>query len=98
MASYCAGVTARSMTPLLWRVAGEIFSLRRFLARKGPMPRTEFIATGFHVPERVVTNDDLSTMMDTSDEWMSQRWGLKTRHWASDGERGATPARVAAQQ
>jgi len=31
------------------------------------MPRTEFIATGFHVPDRVVSNDDL-TIMDTSDE------------------------------
>ncbi len=29
------------------------------------MPRTEFLATGFHVPEKVVTNDDLSRMMDT---------------------------------
>src|SRR5947209_7410190 len=62
------------------------------------MPRTEFIATGFHVPERVVTNDDLSTMMDTSDEWISQRSGIKTRHWVSDGETGATLAREATHQ
>ena len=44
------------------------------------MPRTEFIATGFHVPERVVTNDDLSHIMDTSDEWITQRSGIKARH------------------
>src|SRR5207249_4243482 len=62
------------------------------------MPHTEFIATGFHVPDRVVTNDDLSTMMDTSDEWISQRSGIKTRHWVSDGETGATLAREAAHQ
>jgi 3-oxoacyl-[acyl-carrier-protein] synthase-3 len=50
------------------------------------MPRTEFIATGFHVPERVVTNDDLSAIMDTSDEWITPRSGIKTRHWVSEGE------------
>ncbi len=51
------------------------------------MPRTEFIATAFHVPPRVVTNDDLSGMMDTSDEWIAQRSGIRTRHWV---ERGTT--------
>ena len=60
------------------------------------MPRTEFIATGFHVPERVVTNDDLGRIMDTSDEWIMQRSGIKTRHWVSDGETGVTLAREAA--
>ena len=62
------------------------------------MPRTEFIATGFHVPERVVTNDDLSAIMDTSDEWITQRSGIKTRHWVSDGETGVTLARQASRQ
>jgi len=62
------------------------------------MPRTEFIATGFHVPERVVTNDDLAQIMDTSDEWITQRSGIKTRHWVSDGETGVTLARQAALQ
>ena len=60
------------------------------------MPRTEFVATGFHVPERVVTNDDLARMMDTSDEWISQRSGIRTRHWVSPGETGAGLAREAA--
>src|SRR5947208_2035168 len=62
------------------------------------MPRTEFIATGFHVPERVVTNDDLSAIMDTSDEWITQRSGIKTRHWVSEGETGVTLARRASLQ
>ena len=53
------------------------------------MPRTEFVATGFYVPERVVTNDDLSRMMETSDEWIVQRSRIKTRHWVSPGETGA---------
>src|SRR5207244_11321098 len=62
------------------------------------MPRTEFIATGFHVPERVVTNDDLSAIMDTSDEWITPRSGIKTRHWVSEGETGVTLARRASLQ
>ncbi len=52
-------------------------------------------ATGFHVPDRVVTNDELSRMMDTSDEWIRQRSGIRTRHWVSDGETGASLARAA---
>lgn len=49
------------------------------------MLRTEFIATGFHVPPRVVTNDELSRLMDTSDEWITQRTGIKQRHWVEPG-------------
>jgi len=60
------------------------------------MPRTEFIATGFHVPARVVTNDDLTAMMDTSDEWIVQRSGIQTRHWVANGDTGASLAKEAA--
>jgi 3-oxoacyl-[acyl-carrier-protein] synthase-3 len=60
-----------------------------------PPRRTEFLATGFHVPARVVTNDDLAAIMDTSDEWIVQRSGIKTRHWVSDGDTGVTLAREA---
>jgi 3-oxoacyl-[acyl-carrier-protein] synthase III len=59
------------------------------------MPRTEFIATGFHVPTRIVTNDDLAGMMETSDEWITQRSGIRTRHWVSEGDTGASLAREA---
>ena len=40
----------------------------------------EFIVTSFAVPERVVTNDQLASFMDTSDEWISKRTGIKRRH------------------
>jgi 3-oxoacyl-[acyl-carrier-protein] synthase-3 len=56
------------------------------------VPRTEFIATGFYVPPRVVTNDDLAKMMDTSDEWITQRSGIKTRHWVEPGTTCSTLA------
>src|SRR5436853_6900256 len=60
------------------------------------MLRTEFIATGFHVPARLVTNDDLARLMDTSDGWITRLTGIKTRYWVSDGETGVTLAREAA--
>jgi 3-oxoacyl-[acyl-carrier-protein] synthase-3 len=62
------------------------------------VPRTEFIATGFAVPSRVVTNDDLAGMMDTSDEWIVQRSGIKKRHWVAPGETGAGLAAEAARK
>jgi 3-oxoacyl-[acyl-carrier-protein] synthase III len=62
------------------------------------MLRTEVIATGFHVPARCVTNDDLAHLMDTSDEWISQRSGIRTRYWVSEGDTGVTLAREAAKR
>ncbi|MCI8356840.1 MAG: ketoacyl-ACP synthase III [Lachnospiraceae bacterium] len=41
--------------------------------------RTRIIGTGSCLPETVVTNDDLSKMMDTSDEWISSRTGIRER-------------------
>ena len=41
---------------------------------------------GCHVPERVLTNDDLSLMMDTSDEWIVQRTGIRERRIAAPEE------------
>lgn len=38
------------------------------------------LGTGSYVPPRVVTNDELSTMVDTSDEWIAQRVGVRQRH------------------
>ena len=44
--------------------------------------------TGFgcHVPERVITNEELSAMVDTSDEWIMERTGIRQRHVAAPGE------------
>ena len=41
---------------------------------------------GGYLPERVLTNDELSKMVDTSDEWIVQRTGIRQRHIAADGE------------
>ena len=53
------------------------------------------LGIGRYVPERVVTNDDLSTLMDTTDDWIQQRTGIKERHWiASDDGPGDLAARA----
>jgi 3-oxoacyl-[acyl-carrier-protein] synthase III len=60
------------------------------------MPRARILGTGFAVPDRVVTNDDLSAFMDTSDEWIRTRTGIQERRWAREGETGAELAHQAA--
>jgi 3-oxoacyl-[acyl-carrier-protein] synthase III len=48
------------------------------------MLRSKILATGMYVPPRVWTNNDISTMMDTSDDWIRQRTGIEQRHWADE--------------
>ncbi len=59
------------------------------------MPSLRILGTGHAVPDRVVTNDDLAAMMDTSDEWITQRTGIKQRHWVTEGETGIDLASAA---
>ena len=46
----------------------------------------ELISTGGALPGRLVTNDDLSRMVDTSDEWITTRTGIRQRHFCAEGE------------
>ncbi len=51
------------------------------------MARRSFIrGTGSYLPEKVLTNEDLSKMVDTSDEWIIERTGIRKRHVAADDE------------
>ncbi len=50
------------------------------------MMRAKIVSTGSYLPEKTLTNRDLEQMVDTSDEWITQRTGIKVRHIASDGE------------
>jgi 3-oxoacyl-[acyl-carrier-protein] synthase-3 len=55
------------------------------------MKRTVIRGTGRYLPPRIVTNDDLTQWMDTSDEWIRQRTGIEQRHWIpQDGEVGSS--------
>jgi 3-oxoacyl-[acyl-carrier-protein] synthase-3 len=60
------------------------------------MTRTAIVGTGFYVPERVVTNHELTTYMDTSDEWIRERTGIRERRWVREGTTGAGMAAAAA--
>jgi 3-oxoacyl-[acyl-carrier-protein] synthase-3 len=42
--------------------------------------------TGSYLPQRVLTNDDLAKLVDTSDEWITSRTGIRQRHIAAEGE------------
>ncbi len=48
--------------------------------------RAYIAGIGMHVPEKIVTNSDLEKMMDTSDAWITERSGIKERHFAKPGE------------
>jgi len=48
--------------------------------------RTIIRGVGGYLPEKVLTNAELATMVDTSDEWIQQRVGIKERHVAAEGQ------------
>lgn len=50
------------------------------------MIRSVVLGTGSYLPDKVLTNDDLATLVDTSDEWIVQRTGIRERHIAAEGE------------
>lgn len=54
------------------------------------MPNTKIAGIGYYVPEQVVTNDDLAKHMDTSDEWIQERTGIKERRYAKKHEETTT--------
>ncbi len=63
------------------------------------MIRRSFITgTGSYLPERVLTNDDLAAMVDTSDEWIRERTGIRRRHIAAEGELTSDLATAAARR
>ncbi|MCF6279078.1 MAG: ketoacyl-ACP synthase III [Flavobacteriaceae bacterium] len=65
------------------------------------MYSSKITGLGFYVPDNVVTNDDLSKIMDTNDEWIQERTGIKERRWIPEGSddtsavMGAKAAKIA---
>mgnify|MGYP001094130980 CR=1 FL=1 len=59
------------------------------------MPRAAVIGVGHHVPERIVTNDDLAQLMDTTDAWIRERSGIAERRWVRPGQSGTELALAA---
>src|SRR3546814_8636379 len=58
--------------------------------------RSVIVGTGSCLPEREVTNAELSTRVDTSDDWIVERTGIRSRRIAAEGETTSTLATVAA--
>ena len=54
------------------------------------------VGCGSYLPARVLTNNDLAQMVDTSDDWITQRTGIRERHVAADGEMTSDLALAAA--
>ncbi len=65
------------------------------------MFNSKITGLGFYVPDNIVTNEDLSKMMDTSDDWIQERTGIRQRHWIPENSKetsasmGAKAARIA---
>jgi len=62
------------------------------------MHRAVVLGTGSCLPRRVLTNDDLEQMVDTSDEWITARTGIRTRRIAGEGEQNYQLASRAAEK
>ena len=65
------------------------------------MYNSKITGLGYYVPETIVTNEDLSKMMDTNDAWIQERTGIKERRWIKEGSEdtsavmGAKASRIA---
>lgn len=59
---------------------------------------SRIIGTGGYLPEKIMTNDDISNMVDTSDSWIFERTGIKSRRIAADHETASSMGETAARQ
>ncbi|WP_395376477.1 beta-ketoacyl-ACP synthase III [Marinicella sp. W31] len=59
---------------------------------------SRIIGTGSHLPEKILTNRDLEKMVETNDQWIQDRTGIKQRHIAAEGETTSTLAYEAAKK
>ncbi len=60
------------------------------------MIRSRMISSGAYLPEKILTNNDLAKLVDTSDAWIEQRTGIKSRHIAAKGQTTSDMATQAA--
>lgn len=62
------------------------------------MVYSRITGTGSYLPEKILTNHDLEAMVETSDEWIRERTGIKQRHIAADGETTSDMGVIAARR
>ena len=63
-----------------------------------PQPLVEIVGTGRYLPDCVLTNDDLAKRVETSDEWIHTRTGIRERRIAPEGVNAADMVAAAAQR
>ena len=68
------------------------------VVRNGRRARARLVAVGSHVPSRVLTNADLEQMVETSDEWIVSRTGIRERRISAEDEAASDLAAMAAAQ
>jgi 3-oxoacyl-[acyl-carrier-protein] synthase-3 len=59
------------------------------------MTYAKILGTGSYLPEKIITNFDLEKMVDTTNDWIVERTGIKQRHMAAESENAVTMADVA---
>ena len=62
------------------------------------MKFSRITGTGSYLPEKILTNQDLEKIMDTSDEWIRERTGIRERHIAAGDQTACDLAEIAANQ
>ncbi|HEY7461976.1 MAG TPA: beta-ketoacyl-ACP synthase III [Gemmatimonadota bacterium] len=83
-----AGTAKALATVPAARPASARAGARRAAAAPRP-PRVAIVGTGMKVPERVLANVDFERMVETTDEWITTRTGIKERHVCAEGEHAA---------
>ena len=72
--------------------------LYNIASKKGIYMGSRLIGYGSYLPERIMTNQDFEKIMDTTDEWIVQRTGMRLRHFAREDETVVDMAVIAAQR
>lgn len=62
------------------------------------MTGLQLVSMGRALPERIVTNDDMARLVETSDEWIASRTGIRSRRFAGEGENNLSLASAAARE
>ncbi|KAB7627619.1 beta-ketoacyl-ACP synthase III [Alkalilimnicola sp. S0819] len=62
------------------------------------MTYARIIGTGSYLPEKILTNQDLEQIVETSDQWIQERTGIRQRHVAAEGQSCSDLATIAAQR
>ncbi|MDE2090107.1 MAG: 3-oxoacyl-ACP synthase, partial [Gammaproteobacteria bacterium] len=62
------------------------------------MKHARITGTGGYLPQKILTNADLAKMVDTSDEWIRARTGIRERHVAAQGETSCDLAEAASRR